>query len=228
MRDGLIEAIRASGYWRVNLRPSGLPRDYLLGECRKLVREAAVSMRGWDYPHVSTTTNNECGDETGDSYVQNWCDWSGFKEFWRMYPSGQFLSYAALREETLDGAFQTGGKGTLAVDHTIYTFTETFEFAHRLSMRGVYPDGVDITISLEGATNRRLWLGQNPHIRFFGGKSTSAPRIELSASLSPDILQDGYREQAVILLVRLFDRFGWNPPPAQLSAVQERFYRKDF
>jgi hypothetical protein len=228
VREELIESIRSSGYWRVNLRPTGAPRDYLLGECRKLVRDAAVSMRGWDYPHVTTITNDEGGDETADGYVENWCNWSGFKEFWRMYPSGQFLSYTALREETLEGMFQTGGKGTIAVDHTIYSFTEIFEFAHRLALRGVYPDGANIMISLEGAMDRRLWLGPNPHVRFFGNKSTSATRIELDASLSPETLQDGYREQAVILLVRLFDRFGWNPPPAQIAAVQERFYRKEF
>jgi len=228
MRDDLVTKIRSTGYWRINFRPAREPRDYLLGECRELITKSSVSMRGWDFPHVTTITDEKGGDETADGFVENWCDWSGFIEFWRMYPSGQFLSYIALREETLEGAFMTGGVGTLAVDHTIYTFTEIFEFAHRLAQHAVYPDGVRITISLEGTEGRRLWLGPDPRIRFFGQKKTTAARVELRAFLSPSTLLDGYREQALILLVRLFDRFGWNPEPKQIAAVQDRFYRKEF
>jgi hypothetical protein len=185
-------------------------------------------MRGWDYPHITTMSDDEGGDEIGDGFVENWCDWQGFVEFWRMYSSGQFLSYFALIEETLHGTFDTGGTGTLAVDHTIYRFTEIFEFAHRLSMQGVYPDGVEISLTLEKAAHRRLWLGHDPRIRFVGAKVTAAPRIELSATMSAASLQEGYREQAVAALVRLFDRFGWNPELRQIAAVQDRFYRKDF
>ena len=145
-----------------------------------------------------------------------------------MYTSGQFLSYVALIEETAEKAYETGGTNTLAVDHTIYRVTEIFEFAHRLARQGVYPEGAELTLSLENSDGRRHWLGPQPRIRFHGSKAMSASRIELRSNMPAATLKDGYREQALLSLVRLFDRFGWNPEPKQVAEVQDRFYRKEF
>jgi hypothetical protein len=101
MKEGLLEHIRQFGHWRINFKPMReLAQPLSLGRCRELVQQAKVSIRGWDFPHTSHRNDEEGGSGNFGTYVENWTQWSGFLEFWRMYKSSQFLSYIALREDT--------------------------------------------------------------------------------------------------------------------------------
>jgi len=104
MKDKLIERIRAVGHWRINLRPLR-PLDERLSfrQCQEVVEQNRVSIRGWDYPHISYRQDEQGALERGDQFVESWCDWNEQLEFWRMYRSGQFLSYNALSEDFLHG-----------------------------------------------------------------------------------------------------------------------------
>src|SRR5690349_4767858 len=103
MREGLLERIREVGHWRINYRPKIKPAAPLrLAQCREAVEKSRVSIRGWDFPHISVGRADGTGGFTnaGD-HVENWTEWYGFREFWRMYRSTQFLAYLALREDVM-------------------------------------------------------------------------------------------------------------------------------
>ncbi len=224
MKDGLLDTIQSVGHWRVNFRPMS-PLDPQLNflKCFELVRDNAVSIRGWDYPHLSHRQDNEGGSSRGGDFYENWCDWWGFHEFWRMYKSGQFLSYNALREDTKE----EGRPGTLSIINAIYTMTEFLEFAHRLHRAGPYDDGVGITIELRNTANRILEVGPS-RIPFFDRKQTSAEAISLERRLSATQIGNDHQAVAIELLLELFDYFGWNPTREQIIADQAKFYRREF
>ena len=89
MKAGLLDKIQSFGHWRVNLRPiTPLDPQLTFQQCLELVRDNAVSIRGWDFPHVSNRQDDEGGWSRGDGFHENWCNWYGFYEFWHMYKSG--------------------------------------------------------------------------------------------------------------------------------------------
>ena len=224
MKAGLLEKIQSIGHWRVNFRPA-TPLDTQLSfqQCFELVRDNAVSIRGWDYPHLSHRQDDEGGSSRGQGFYENWCDWWGFHEFWHMYKSGQFLSYNALREDTKE----EGRRGTLSILNAIYTMTEFIEFAYRLHKAGPYGEGVGITIELRNTASRILDVGPS-RMPFFDRKETGADTISLERKLSAAQIGDDHQAIAIDLVLELFDYFGWNPSREQITADQAKFYRRDF
>jgi hypothetical protein len=232
MKEGLLERIRQVGHWRVNYRPLRAATEQLsLARCREVVEKARVSMRGWDFPHISYSRDDkpESGgyDNAGD-HLENWTDWYGFAEFWRMYRSTQFLTYIALREDTMKEEHGNPQVPILEVVSTIYSITEFFEFAHRLAGQGLYDAGANISIILSGTQGRHLRAGVGK-FPFLHALTTSAPNVEIDHRLSADQLRsDEYRSFAVKACLEVFDQFGWNPARSQIEADQERFYQRQF
>ncbi len=226
MKDGLLDKIQHVGHWRVNLRPLvPLEQPLSFQQCSDLVRENSVSIRGWDYPHISHRQDDEGGSLRGENFHEDWCDWWDHHEFWRMYKSGQFLSYNALREDTSED--QGRRRGSLDIINTIYSMTEFIEFAHRLHDAGPFRDGVVIAIALRNTAGRSLDVGPN-RIPFFDRKETGAENINLERSLEVPQIKGEHQVVAVDLLLELFDFFGWNPSREQIAADQAKFYRRDF
>ncbi|MEO9634513.1 MAG: hypothetical protein ABJF89_02325 [Parasphingorhabdus sp.] len=228
MKEGLLELICNSGYWRVNLRPLNLPDEpLLLGRCQEVVEKARVSIRGWDFPHINYRNDDAGGYERGAEFIENWTEWSGFNEFWRMYKSTQFLAYVALREDTKPNDHDNPQIPILNIVGTVYQITEILEFCHRLYKAGLYQGGVSLGLSLYGAEGRMLSAGQNG-IPFHDLKQTHAEQIEINKSLGPERLAEEHMKIAIDICVELFDHFGWNPDSTQLQSYQEGFYRQDY
>lgn len=62
MKEGLLERIQAGGHWRVNARPlQPIAERLSLGDCLRVVEAARVSIRGWDYPHISHRQDEQGG-----------------------------------------------------------------------------------------------------------------------------------------------------------------------
>jgi hypothetical protein len=228
MKEGLLERIRGIGHWRVNLRPLHPPSERLsFQQCEEVVRRNRVSIRGWDYPHVSSRQDDQGGLVRGDEFVEAWCEWHTQLEFWRMYRSGQFLSYNALGEDFLHGVQGRPDRPFLDVVDTTYSITEFVEFAHRLFITGTHSDGVEFDLSLYGSQRRALWTGGN-RIPFFDVKQTEVETIRIKEMLTPTAWAKGPIEIANRILLELFDHFGWNPQAAQIRTDQEKFYRREF
>ncbi|WP_146218102.1 MULTISPECIES: hypothetical protein [unclassified Caulobacter] len=227
MEPQLIERIRSFGHWRVNLRPLGtLTHPLSFEQAAKIVDENRVAVRGWDFPHIQRHNGASGAAERGENYVENWCDWDGQIEFWRMYRSGQFLAYKALHYEVPNSMFYTQGKSLFITD-SIFAVTEFLEFAHRLFIHGAHSNGTVVFIDLNNTRDRNLQTGPG-RMPFWDLKTTKAETIKLKRTVHPDEWSEGAANVANSLLLELFDHFGWNPPQSQISAEQEKFYRRDF
>ena len=223
MKDGLLEKIRGYGHWRVNIRPqSPLPERLDLRRCQEVVEQSCVSIRGWDYPHISRRNDEQSGAERAGDYFENWCDWRSQIEFWRMYRSGQFISYNALNDDA-EGYGQPG-VGALNIVDAIYTISEFTDFAGRLMANVPFVEGVRVAIGLNETAGRQLSAGRN-RIPFFEPKTTQASSIKVERQISPG---DDTQELAIDIMAELFDHFGWNPDKSQLRGDQTKFYRREF
>ncbi|MDA1096766.1 MAG: hypothetical protein O3B84_05875, partial [Chloroflexi bacterium] len=69
-------------------------------ELGRILASTAVSLRGWDFPHIDSRTSPRVGRE----WIEQNIDWEMHVEFWRFYQSGQFVHFAGLHEDWLDQA----------------------------------------------------------------------------------------------------------------------------
>lgn len=228
MQNDLIETIRRYGHWRINLRPKVVPAEpVLLGRCQELVEKSSVSLRGWDFPHTSRGNTDDGGYLRGKDFVENWTNWFGMIEFWRIYKSTQFISYLCLREDTKPEEHGNLQNPILDVVGTIYSVTEFCEFLHRLTNNGLYQQGATLSISLINTRGRVLRAGRG-RVPFFDPKVTDAERLEVNREIHPRSWGDIYQSVAVDLCIELFDYFGWNPDRTQIQVEQEKFYRREW
>src|SRR5207244_8721568 len=137
--------------WRVNFRPA----DYdplniaSLGEAWELVKRTKVSLRGWDYPHISRDQR-----ANGRNWVSSWSNFMGHIEYWRLYQSAQFLHLFVVREaadeswrrELLARASNSHIEGALDILNFVYTVSEVVEFGSRLAESGAYKGSVHSSI----------------------------------------------------------------------------------
>jgi hypothetical protein len=227
MKEGLLESVRANAHWRVNIRPRpALGEKLSFKQCNEYVDQARVSIRGWDFPHVSRRNDEHGGVSIEGEFFENWCDWGAHVEFWRMYKSGQFLSYIALRENSPEYPEYKVPGGAISIVGTIYSVTEFFEFATRLSSTVPYPGGYDMTVGLRNVKGRQLSVGPN-RFPFFDPRVTGAENIELKAAVDA-VSPEAARELSFNMLLELFDHFGWNPDRSQIAGDQAKFLRRDF
>lgn len=226
MHEDLLASIRERGHWRIVLRPlTPLDQKLSFKECEDLLQNLKVSLRGWDYPHVNRRNDEHGGTERGDDYFESWCDWDKYLEFCRMYRSGQFVSYNALREDAeIDRESRDRWLDTVGA---IYSVTEFVEFAHRLAGAGTYQNGYLLDISLKNNAGRKLNAGPG-RMPFSDGQTSGAETIRLERRVEPDAIKAGAISTSLDVLVELFDSFGWNPDKNQIRTDQEAFYRRDF
>ena len=226
MKEGLINRIRTVGHWRVNLRPlQKIAEQLSFQQCFEEVDRSRVSLRGWDFPHISHRNDEQGGSARVEEYYENWTDWYTQVEFWRMYKSGQFLSYNVLGNDIEGPNGEQPDDRTLDITDAIYSLTEFIEFAHRLTANGLYKYGVVIDISLNKTEQRRLLVGPR-RMPFFDKKESGAPSIKIKRILAPTDWEGGPIQIALGALLKLFDHFGWNPQPSQIRADQESLYRR--
>lgn len=228
MKDGLLERIQEMAYWRVLIRPVIPLNDQLsFRTCSDLVAASKVSVRGWDYPHVeSQRPDDRGGIGRGEDYSESWTDWEGFREFWRMYRSGQFLSYNLLHGEI--GMFgEQGGQGIVPAVDTIYSVSEYIEFAQRLAKQVPFSGGYVFTVSLRNAAGYRLSAGSG-RMPFFDALVSNTEDLTITKHVGSADMAKGTVDIANNILLELFDFFGWNPDPNQIRHDQEAFFKRDF
>lgn len=226
MKEGLIDRIRSIGHWRVVFRPARpLQQQLSFAECEQAVERNRVTLRGWDFPHISHRRDDGGGYSREDGFAENWCDWIHSAEFWRMYRSGQFVSYRSL-EQDLDGS-RTGDQRYLDVRDTIYSVSEFIEFAHRMTKEGVYRDGYQAEISLVNTKGRFLDVGPG-RMPFLDARRTKLDAISLKTEVTASQINEGASAISLPLIIELFSNFGWDTSPTQIGIDQEKFYRREF
>lgn len=237
MQKKFIDKIKSRGYWRINFQPLVDKEKLTLAECNELIEKNNVSLRGWNYPHYPGRRGDDTDVESHDNFYQGWVDWENHKEFWRMYQSGQFLHYLALREDWLeedswsdDLRKKIKPMEKLGVTgSTIYQITEIFEFLARLAQAGVYDEGIKVNIELFNTKDRELWIEHQMRAGFLRPYKTSSNSIIFSKKYTKESILSSPRELAFEAICYIFDRFGWhNPSPDMIQKDQDEILTGKF
>jgi hypothetical protein len=213
-----------------------------LVKCFELIEQSKVSLRGWDYPHLSRRDSERAH---GNNWVASWSDFWGHNEYWRLYQSGQFVHLFSVREATepewrkqlealarshlgwgeLKDFDWSSVPGFVSIVNFIYTVTEIYELAARLCEKGVYRGVLTISIELRGIKGFLLMAEWNRawHNRYAATEDMLRRRRELQS----DILVASSAQEALNTIIWFFERFGWmNPPVEVLRADQGNFLRR--
>lgn len=238
MKDDLLEKIKSRGFWRISFQPIvAIQKFSSLSECKEIVEKNAVKQRGWDYPAIPRGSRDYMGIEPAENYYCGWTDWMNYKEFWRMYQSGQFLHYLALGEDWFgedewhkELAQKIKPMSSLnIIGSVVYQITEIFEFLSRLTNSGMYDEGVYVSISLNNTKNRELWISDPMRASFLRPYKTVAAKIEFTKKYSREQINESPKNNALEAMRYFFERFGWeNLPIETLKKDQDNFLAGKF
>jgi len=237
MKPGLLEQIKSRGYWRINFRPlTASIKLKTLQECKLLVERNSVLLRGWDYPHIPKRSDADSDIDFCGEYVEGWADWSGYKEFWRIYKSAQFLNYRALREDwyeqrdSLPVSSRSIKPGTalIIIGSVIYEITEVFEFLCRLAKQGIYEEGVIVKISLHNTQNRILVIEDPRRAPFDYPRKTGANEVVFSKTYTKSDILVNPKGLGTGVILQIFDAFGWTTSSEFVDAEQVGLYSLRF
>lgn len=224
-------------HWRVNIRPETYEPQRVpsLGACFEHIEKTSVRLRGWDYPHLSHRNEERA---QGNTWVASWCAFRGHTEYWRLYQSGQFIHLYSVREATEPGWKEklaagaraqciekidwTNVPGFISFENFIYGVTEIFEFAARLSQRGLYKGQLEIAIAVKGIKGFVLTTG--PERCWSKYHAASADLIENSWKISSDELVASSAQKSLAAMEWFFERLGWlSPEMVPVRKEQEKF-----
>lgn len=232
MSKSLVEKIKSRGYWRINFRPNRFEAENLspLSKCAEIVEKSVVSLRGWSYPHFPRVE----GTKAGNNYEEGSVDSGEHKELWRMYQSGQFIHYLALKEDWVEESLLYDErmmkiKDALEVTNCVYLLTEIFEFLSRLAKEGLYKDGVNAKIILYNTEGRELKILATNRAPLLGTYRAEIPAIEFSKKYPEKQIVEQSNELALETTVYFFYRFNWkNPPLTVLKNDQQNLLERRF
>lgn len=229
--DNPVDVIRGYPHWRVQIRPTTFDRERIpsLALCWQLVNKAKLSLRGWDYPHIDYSENQE----NQANWVGSWANFMGHIEYWRLYQSGQFL-HLFVAPEVAESSWQEKlrsrarvligpqrhdqVRGFLSIVNVVWRISEIFEFAARLTESQLYGDDVSIRISLlnmqgyglseTDRTFHELYINDSEDL----GREWTVSVVKLLASPA---------EHALVATTWLLERFSWlDPPQTTLREIQ--------
>jgi hypothetical protein len=229
----LADKIRSRGHWEITLRPNAfLRRRIPFEQLEPAIRQAHVSIRGWDFPHLEPSGLVPAMDcLRGETEVEY------YLESWRLFESGQFHYLAGIHEDWTDATQRVfhwrppegiAALGPLlGVTDTIGRATEVFEFAGRLASTVESWEGTVITIALRGLRGRRLWF-ENPARRTTRDAVTEAHSFEFPLEdrtyTTAELLTD-YRELGRMAAGEVFKRFGLTLSDNVLADIQREALR---
>ena len=211
-------------HWRVNFRPDEYKRELIpsLKNCFEIIEKNKLSLRGWDYPHLSNFSNER---GVGNNWVASWSHFMGHLEYWRFYQSGQFLHLFSVREATTPEWRQKlqaqikahlsfmkeinwdNVPGFISILNLIYTVTEVFEFAARLCQAQVYNGILNIDIRIKDIKGFVLSIEWD---RVWHDYCSAAENeIGHSWSFQSDFLVADSANQSLSAIYWFFERFGW-------------------
>lgn len=228
--ESLCNKIREAPHWRVVIRPGTFLEERVrtLSECWRLIELSRVVLRWWDYPHWDGQHQNN-----GKDWIESWYEYESYREYWRFYQSGQFLHLFKFKEDgyrdkaaekaksdvpELDGLPPSG---YLNVVPALWTITEIFEFAARLTQQADFGGSVSLTIQMVGVKDRALYISDP-------GRDLSRPYIASESTLSKEWivstqeLLGGASNLSLDATEWFLERFHWMNPPRQVLADDQR------
>jgi len=228
-------------HWRVVFQPDRYLEDRIpsLTRCIELVQQCHVRLRGWAFPHLSQRDDER---RFANNYLASWAEHTDVLEYWRLYQSGQFLLLNAVEEAVRRGRKEESANGAecaktppspsdspdapshIGFLNFFYRIVEVFEFAARLSDKGVYENELDISIQLKGI--RGFALAFDIYHPRTDRRTADTDDLSMSWTYAVPILVAKRSELSLKAAVWFFERFHWLDPPLEvLRREQQNFLR---
>lgn len=223
-------------YWRVIIRPGIYNRERIgsISGCVSLVERYAVRLRGWSFPYLSTGRE---ALELGSNSIGFSVNILGRIEYWRLYQSSQLVYFSAVPERSMpdwDAKLRHESRhhigrfadvppdripGFLSVGNLLYSMTEFFLFAGRLSSGGIYDGAVTIRISLHGAQGYVLTTDQRH--AWWLDYACSDPYLDHSWAIPAAELALNAPEKSIDAAIWFYQRFGWLDPAVDVLRAEQ-------
>jgi len=225
MDNDLITKIKERGYWFVRIRPLDFTENRInsLAECKKLIQDAVVLLRGWDYPHIDVN-----GILSGDDWVESSSDWDLYLEYWRFYKSAQFVHFFSCREDLQNQDdlrrrifySNTRAESFLSIISTLYSVTEIFEFSSRLAQSQLFDKGLNISIQLNKMNNRQLFFYDISRA-MIQQYICRIDNFNVGGNFSFEDITIKSSELALNETIQIFERFNMDSPPQELLKEEQ-------
>lgn len=226
----ILERIKSKGYWRIIIRPARFNKDKVkkLVDLFPLVKKASVSFRRWDFPHIDMKKNPHIESD----WVGQESEFGGLLELWRIYKSGQFIIMRGLWSDWLRQEMfpqislqnELAKYSYLGIHDAVFTLTEIYEFATRLSLTEVGDNQVNISVQLCKIKDRYLISGHPlhfPHISpKFIAKKSECEDWTFDRNYNREKLISGPRDLACDAVIELFQMFNWDIDRSLVFSLQ--------
>ncbi len=104
-----------------------------------------------------------------------------------------------------------------------YELTEVFEFLSRLAKKGLYNEGVRVSITLNDTEGRKLIIRDAMRMPLFDEYRAAGDKIEFVKEYTKDDLLTKPKDLALEVILYIFERFAWdNPPINVIKGDQEK------
>lgn len=217
----LLRKIWSKPYWRIWIRGTEFrpARFQNLEQCRQFILSSEIRVEGWmAYPSFSAK-DIQLGNEWIACETENLTQSLTWEERWTLFQSGQFVFY-----RTLDEIPQIGDR--VHVLEILDTVTASFEFAARMTDRGVLSPRAAITVELHGVAGRSLTWPRDIYIEAIEGNCwCQEETVSAERRISTDELRTQVQGLAFDVVLEIYSKFNWTQPPVEKlkSAQRDRF-----
>lgn len=214
--DELIKEIKSQGYWRVEIRSTEYQQKRLstCAGMRDLLSRATVSLRGWPYPYYQANETAYNGQ-----WLEGKVAWENYREYWRLYESGQWIHYSRLYGAGVAREVHFEGRSPLPPQHTgyvhirrgiLFTLTEIFHFAVGLAQGGILDPTAFLSVQLHNTKDYMLYESFD---RFFPHEYVNQwdTPIIYEQNLPASELSANADNIALTFAIKVFSVFGWSP-----------------
>lgn len=240
--ESTLKTIKSAGYWMFHVRPVKpvVAENMTYQSLQQLVRESSVQLRGWDVPHVPTSTAEHQDLYNIDQGIESWSDFGSQKEVWRLFFDGEFIFYVALDEDWFgdddwlrnQSPFNAVKPNTILnpIGGVIYQLTEMVEFVKRLVTADLLQGNIHLHLELRNAKGRKLGLLDPGRVPFHG---VYAARQNVIQALDETILGADLRRQSADIAARaslkVLNMFQWNSVSLQqINEEQQKLFKREF
>lgn len=223
--NSTLARIKSRGYLSINVYPATDIIENIfdsVSKVKEMVHSSVVELRGWDYPHFPTHTDDKQSIYVGQNEsIEAWIDWQNHKEVWRCYNNGQFVHLLGLREDWWedypwlnpnDPLKNTQPGKTLEVINTTYTLTEIYLFINNL-LKNITIDEIGIKIKLIGTQGRKLTVFDPLRAPLLGDYVCQINEVVITDKIYKKTdLSSNYLQISLEQIIRLYQTFNWESP----------------
>jgi hypothetical protein len=191
-----------------------------------LLSKATVSLRGWPYPYYRPKPEELIYN---GKWLEGWVDWEQYREYWRLYESGQWIHYANVHTAGIPREEIFRGRSPLPPQHAgylpirgeiLFTLTEILHFAIGLGHGGVLDPKAFLSIELHNTKDYMLFESFE---RFFTNQYVNKSDMPITCELRlpTSELSATVDKIAMDMAIKVYSVFDWIPAKAAIRTLVE-------